>query len=268
MSPARSKPAPVPAVPEIDSYMKDPRVVRKARAAAAPAAPRVPLSDAAYAEIRGRVVRCELAPGQRFTEKQLAAELGFGVTPVREALARLDNEGLVVTMPRKGYQVAPLTIKVVDDLFGVWRIVGPELVKLAVENMTQTQQQQIRQAFMKQRRIAKSRKLPPAAEWIGTAHESFLLLAQATGNDRLVEIYQRLSNEMARVFTMVYVVSPPREWFPGGEQDYVGALDKRDAALMSSLVRAFIERAHIEILKALWSWPSIRATEVVPPPAV
>jgi len=248
--------------------MKDPRVVRKARAAAAPAAPRVPLSDAAYAEIRGRVVRCELAPGQRFTEKQLAAELGFGVTPVREALARLDNEGLVVTMPRKGYQVAPLTIKVVDDLFGVWRIVGPELVKLAVENMTQTQQQQIRQAFMKQRRIAKSRKLPPAAEWIGTAHESFLLLAHATGNDRLVEIYQRLSNEMARVFTMVYVVSPPREWFPGGEQDYVGALDKRDAALMSSLVRAFIERAHIEILKALWSWPSIRATEVVPPPAV
>ncbi len=230
--------------------------------------PRVSLADAAYDEIRGRIVRCELLPGQRFTEKQLAAETGFGATPVREALARLDNEGLVVTMPRKGYQVAPLTIKVVDDLFGVWRIVGPELAKLAVENMTQGQYQEIRQAFAKQRRLAASRKLPPADEVISTAHESFLLLAAATGNDRLVEIYLRLSNEMARVFTMVYHVSPPREWFPGGEQDYLGALDNRDATLMCSMVRAFIERAHIEILKALWSWPSVRTTEVVPPAAV
>ena len=74
------------------------------------------LADEAYAALRDRIVDCRLAPGLRVTEKQLAAELGVGHTPVRQALARLDNDGLVKTLPRRGYQITPLTIESVNEL--------------------------------------------------------------------------------------------------------------------------------------------------------
>ena len=91
-------------------------------------APRVSLNETAYRRLREDIIACRLAPGQRLTEKQLAADLGFSIAPLRDALTRLDHEGLIRTVPRKGYQVTPLTPKSIDDLFTLWQIVGPELI--------------------------------------------------------------------------------------------------------------------------------------------
>lgn len=49
--------------------------------------------------LRERIVDGRLAPGLRITERQLAADMGIGLTPVRQALARLDGENLVRTLP-------------------------------------------------------------------------------------------------------------------------------------------------------------------------
>ncbi len=104
-----------------------------------PSEPRVSLGEAAYRRVRGDIISCRLAPGQRLTEKQLATDIGLGISPVRDALTRLSHEGLVLTLPRKGYQVAPLTPKSIDDLFVVWEIVGPELVRLGIRQATEEQ---------------------------------------------------------------------------------------------------------------------------------
>ena len=71
--------------------------------------PRISLGEAAYRRLRGDIISCRLVPGQRITEKQLSADMGFGLAPVRDPLTRLDHEGLVRTLPGKGYQVAPTT---------------------------------------------------------------------------------------------------------------------------------------------------------------
>ena len=84
-------------------------------------------ADEAYVALRERIVDCLLAPGLRITERQLAADLGIGLTPVRQALTRLDSENLVRTLPRRGYQVTPLTLGSVNELFQVWRILGPAI---------------------------------------------------------------------------------------------------------------------------------------------
>ena len=57
--------------------------------------PRISLGEAAYRRLRGDIIACRLAPGQRLTEKQLAADTGFSLAPLRDALTRLDPEGLV-----------------------------------------------------------------------------------------------------------------------------------------------------------------------------
>lgn len=65
------------------------------------------LGRAAYDAIKRDVARCRLAPGAELTEGELATHYGFGKTPVRDALARLAQEGLVRVLPRRGYVVRP-----------------------------------------------------------------------------------------------------------------------------------------------------------------
>jgi DNA-binding GntR family transcriptional regulator len=66
------------------------------------------LSERAYRLLEDAIVRLAMAPGQRFTEQEIAARFGLGRTPVREALLRLVGEGLVQVFPRKGFAVSPI----------------------------------------------------------------------------------------------------------------------------------------------------------------
>jgi DNA-binding GntR family transcriptional regulator len=94
------------------------------------------LTDAAHRALRARILRGELIPGQRVTEAQLSNDMGFGLTPTREALARLSAERLVITLPRKGYLVAPVTPEGVRELFELWRPICGALAELAAVNAT------------------------------------------------------------------------------------------------------------------------------------
>ncbi|WP_460451821.1 GntR family transcriptional regulator [Alsobacter sp. SYSU BS001988] len=86
---------------------------REARAAA-PAGPGLTgaeaetLADRAYRIIEDQIVRLALAPGARLTEQDLAARIGLGRTPVREAVQRLVADGLLTVFPRKGMAVAAI----------------------------------------------------------------------------------------------------------------------------------------------------------------
>jgi len=66
------------------------------------------LTDQAYARLEERIVTLQLEPGAVLSESALAAELGFGRTPVREALQRLARESLVMILPRKGILVSEI----------------------------------------------------------------------------------------------------------------------------------------------------------------
>jgi|DewCreStandDraft_5_1066085.scaffolds.fasta_scaffold00253_15 DNA-binding GntR family transcriptional regulator len=79
------------------------------------------LTDRVLVEIRERILRFDLKPGQRFTEQDLAAMLQVSRTPVREALNKLEQEGLVTIIPRVGCVVRQLSLKEVGDLFEVRR---------------------------------------------------------------------------------------------------------------------------------------------------
>ena len=87
--------------------------------------PKQSLADQAYALLRQRIVSLEMPPRFRFTEREISEQTGFGAMPVREALDRLNHDALVETIPRRGYRVAGLTLKSVDDFFTVWGAVAP-----------------------------------------------------------------------------------------------------------------------------------------------
>ncbi len=69
------------------------------------------LTDRAYRELEERIVTLELAPGQVVSEAGLSEALGIGRTPVREALHRLEREGLVAVLPRRGVLVSEFDVR-------------------------------------------------------------------------------------------------------------------------------------------------------------
>lgn len=157
------------------------------------------LSDQAYALLRQRIVSLKMPPRMRFTEREISEETGFGAMPVREALDRLSHDGLVETIPRRGYRVAGLTLKSVDDFFTVWSAVSPLIIQLAEARATPAQMASLNAIHREHMRAISKAKLNPE-HWIRMSRQRFDLLVEATRNPLLESIYRHLSAEMDRIF--------------------------------------------------------------------
>lgn len=89
------------------------------------------LTDKAYAELEERIVTLALPPGQVLSENALAASLGFGRTPIREALQRLSRQGLIVILPRRGVMVSEINVRNQLELLRVRRELERLMAQLA-----------------------------------------------------------------------------------------------------------------------------------------
>ncbi len=229
---------------------------------------RVSLNEVAYRRLRSEIITCRLAPGQWLTEKQLSADLGVSTAPLRDALTRLDHEGLIRTVPFKGYRVAPLTPRSIDDLFVVWRIVGPEVIRLGMAQASDDDLDTARALF--DELDAQPPGEEAAAHDIDVVNTTFGILAQATGNDYLVTIYQRLMGDMSRIralrLTSVDADSSASAPAPTTASHWVRhVLAERDPDRAAVEARRYIDEVHQRVLQAVVRWPSVMSTEVSVP---
>ena len=91
----------------------------------------LPLRDVVFNTLRQAILRGELKPGERLMEIQLANKLGVSRTPVREAIRKLELEGLVLMIPRKGAEVADISEKSLRDVLEVREALEELAVRLA-----------------------------------------------------------------------------------------------------------------------------------------
>ena len=83
------------------------------------------MQNQAYQFIRKKIESCEYAPNDMLSESLLREELGFSRTPVREAIGRLAQEGLVRVYPKRGIMVSPISIGDIHKIFEVRALVEP-----------------------------------------------------------------------------------------------------------------------------------------------
>jgi len=89
------------------------------------------LSDRIHDVLRERLVNHDIPPGEPIRQDAFAAEFGMSKIPVREALTRLEANGLVISTPHKGYLAAPLTLEEAEELFTLRRLFEPATTALA-----------------------------------------------------------------------------------------------------------------------------------------
>ncbi len=94
----------------------------------------LPLAELAYRELRRAIVRCEYEPDERLRVEELGRRFEISNTPIREALSRLAEQGLVRSIDNRGFRVAPLTVEGISDLTRVRLIIESEALRDAIQN--------------------------------------------------------------------------------------------------------------------------------------
>ncbi|MBP2626974.1 MAG: GntR family transcriptional regulator [Firmicutes bacterium] len=95
-----------------------------------------PIRDVVYEYLRTAIINGLIKPGERLVEKDYAEKFNISRTPVREALRKLELEGLVENIPRKGDIVKGIDLKDMLEIFAIRQALEPLIVKTAMENIT------------------------------------------------------------------------------------------------------------------------------------
>ena len=155
----------------------------------------LPLRDVVFNTLRKAILRGELKPGERLMEIQLANKLGVSRTPIREAIRKLELEGLVLMIPRKGAEVAQITEKNMQDVLEVRKALEELSVQLACERITPEQVEEMKLAAEEFRKVLKSGDVTKIAEADVKFHD---VIFAATNNQRLVTLLNNLREQMYR----------------------------------------------------------------------
>jgi len=206
-----------------------------------------PLREMVFESLREAIIQGRLKPGERLMEIQLAEEMGVSRTPVREAIRKLELEGFVVMVPRKGAYVADISVKDIADVFEVRAALEGLAAGLAAERITTEELEELDRALTKTYEVSKH-DLNAIVETDTNFHA---LIYRASRNERLVQIISNLADQIQR-FRATSLAQPGRTKLAIEEHaKIVDAISDRNVELAQTLAREHIELAEQTLLNAL-----------------
>jgi DNA-binding GntR family transcriptional regulator len=231
--------------------------VRKARVAAKGSVPRAAVAkptarprgsrvEEAYAAVRQRILDNVYPPGYRALESALAAELAISRTPVREALIRLANEGLVEVIPRHGMRVLPLLAVDMSEIYVVLTALESAAAEIVARRRPSAAElKPLEDATSDMTRALKADDLDAWAAADERFHQGLVELA---GNRTLTDAVQRVGDRAhrARMFTLRLRPKPVRS-----TREHRALLERiraGDALGAVEVYRAHRERASRELI--------------------
>lgn len=155
----------------------------------------LPLRDVVFNTLRKAILTGELKPGERLLEIHLANRLGVSRTPIREAIRKLELEGLVIMIPRRGAEVAQITEKSLKEVLEVRRALDALCAELACDRITAEEEERLKQACDEFERATETKDATTIAAADVALHD---IIVQATGNRRLIQLINNLSEQMYR----------------------------------------------------------------------
>lgn len=149
-----------------------------------------------YQKLKTAIINQVLQPGEQIHERMLAESLGISRTPLREALHRLESEGWIVTEAWKGTYVSPITEQDIKDIFQLREMLEIKVIELIVQQITSEQLRKLDEFHQMQIRLDDKCKV---GEFIEIDRKFHMYLAELTGNKRLVQILDNLSDMIRRL---------------------------------------------------------------------
>ncbi len=208
--------------------------VRPAKTVVRPAA----LVEEVYEALLDRLMGLRLPPGSKITVDNLARELGVSQTPIREALTRLESEGLVLKTHLIGYSAAPqLSASETEQLFELRLLLEPAAVAKAATRITEDRFKTLR-ALQLDMAGLHDVQFPAYGQFARKDAEFHSLIAGASGNALLVDALTRLHSHV-HIFRLVFHARVTSEAIDE-HSEILRALARQDAKASEKAMRAHI----------------------------
>jgi len=207
------------------------------------------LVDAAYRTMRRKILDNEWPPGHRALEQELALALGMSRTPVREALIRLQEEGLVEVVPRHGMSVLPVSADDMRDIYEMLTALEPMAAELAVRRGPG--EAQLKPLLDASRDMRSALKADDRERW-AAADESFHRhLVALSGNRLLIDAVQNCWDRAHRARMVTLRMRPKPALSTREHMEVLEKIRAGDARAASEAHRAHRERGARELLGIL-----------------
>ncbi len=210
----------------------------------------MPLRDVVFYPLRQAILKGEMEPGERLMEIQLAKKLGVSRTPIREAIRKLELEGLVVMIPRKGAEVAGITENALRDVPEVRRSLEELAVELAAARREAEDIRALEAARIEFREALNSSDMIRIAQADEKFHD---VIYAGTYNDKLVQILNNLRDQMYR-YRLEYIKDTgKRQLILIEHENILNAVKTRNTELGKRAMREHIDNQEITISRKLKS---------------
>ncbi len=207
------------------------------------------ISEAAYQILREKIVSKEFAPGQRLDLNAIEKKLGISRTPLKEALLRLEAEGLIVIVPRSGTFISDPGPEEIAESFDVRAALEIYAVKLTVERATDKEIGELRAIVQELADLAAKKDRDAIyPRYLALDHQFHQQLVALAGNERLCQAHVR-ENVHAQMARIRYRRSE-RELDLAEEEHkrIIAALEARDAETAQAEMGIHLMRAKRSIL--------------------
>ena len=197
----------------------------------------LPLRDVVFNTLREAILKGELKPGERLMEMHLATKLGVSRTPIREAIRMLEHEGLAVTIPRKGAQVAKMTEKDLQDVLEVRDALDALAVVCACRRMTDAQFVELKEAMKAFEDATRTEDVRKIVETDEAFHDVIYASAE---NPKLVNIINSAREQMYR-YRYEYVKNPSvYSQLIAEHKQIIEGFDRRDEEFLKGIMHVHL----------------------------
>lgn len=209
------------------------------------------LKDRAYQNIKFQIIRGNLRPGTRLPEEELAKAMSISRAPIREAFNKLEKEGFVTTIPRKGAAVSNVSTEIIKDIFEIRETLETLAVKKSLGKIFIDELEKVGDNFKEF--INKSENAENRIQYLVLDKKFHDLLCQNCGNKKLIELLANLQEQIHWLRN----ISLKRTTFSGSIREHLAiieALKRNDEKLISKTLLQHLERAKDSSLIEVNSW--------------
>jgi len=206
------------------------------------------LKDKVYQNIKFQIIIGTLKPGTRLPEEELSKAMNISRAPIRETFNRLEKEGFVTIIPRKGAAVSKITAQAIEDIFEIRETLESLAVKKSIGNISIEKVEKVGEGFKKF--INKTTNAENSIQYLSLDKKFHDLLSQNCGNKKLIDLLANLQEQIHWLRN----ISLKRITFAGSVGEHLAiieALQKNDEKLILKTLLQHLERAKRSSLEAI-----------------
>lgn len=208
------------------------------------------LNDMAYARIKDDIISCVLQPGEEISEGVLVARYGMSKAPIRSALMRLRQDGLITSRGRQGNIVSTITLRDVQEIFQLRLVLEVVVTRLAAGKVDERRIRALNTAV--HAGFTPGNKASEG-QYLRANREFHRYVAETSGNQRLAALVVNLMEQHERIVHLGLALQNREHEFLHFHDDLVDALIRGDAEVAAQLTEKALRGGQKKVLEALMS---------------